>query len=270
MNEAKTEEVKNTLQAILVHDSWVSVYRTSENEHFYDLAFDYLMTVYGPTDADAVLDAGCGTGTKTVHLAKRGYTVVAVDISDSVLDMAREVSAQKGYQDGITYMSEDVTDLSFQDGQFGRILCWGVLMHVPDVEKAIGELARITRPGGTIVVSEGNMRSLQAIGIHSLKKIVQWSHAEIRRTNAGVEYWEETAAGKLVTRQTDIKWLIASFEAHGVHLVERRAGQFTEIFTLLPWRPLRLLVHGFNNFWFRHIRYPGPAFGNLLIFRKAI
>jgi hypothetical protein len=143
-------------------------------------------------------------------------------------------------------------------------------MHVPEVEKAIAELVRITKEGGIIVISEGNVRSIQAVALRWIKSMLGRQRAEVHGTEAGIELWEETSTGKLVTRQTDMGWLIRAFEARGAKLVERRAGQFTEIFTLLPWRQLRLLVHAFNNFWFRHLRYPGPAFGNLLIFRKAI
>jgi hypothetical protein len=37
---------------------------------------------------------------------------------------------------------------------------------------------------------------------------------------------------------------------------------------LLPWRPLRAVVHACNNFWFRWIRWAGPAYGNILVLRR--
>ncbi len=61
-------------------------------------------------------------------------------------------------------------------------------------------------------------------------------------------------------------WLIAEFERNGLRFVRRRAGQFTEIYTILPWRWLRRIVHSFNHAWFRWVRRGGPAFGNLLVF----
>ena len=69
-----------------------------------------------------------------------------------------------------------------------------------------------------------------------------------------------------MTRQADIPWLIAEFERHGLRLSRRRAGQFTEIYTVLPWRWPRRIVHALNHAWFRFIRRGGPAFGNLLVF----
>jgi len=70
------------------------------------------------------------------------------------------------------------------------------------------------------------------------------------------------------TRQADIPWLIREFEKHGLKLRRRRAGQFTEMFILLPWKPLRSLVHAANNLWFRMGGAGGPAFGNLLVFER--
>jgi hypothetical protein len=37
---------------------------------------------------------------------------------------------------------------------------------------------------------------------------------------------------------------------------------------ILPWKPLRSLVHFFNNFWYRFVRFGGPSYGNLLVFRR--
>lgn len=269
MEASREHEVKATLQEMEVHDAWASGFRTSENEPFYELAFDYVARIYGPPGIEPVLDAGCGSGTKTIHLVRRGYPVVAVDISERILEVARRAMAAQGLQERVQHEWQDLTAMSFRDASFARVLCWGVLMHVPEVEKAIAELTRVTRPGGTIIVSEGNARSLQAVALRAVKRLLGRERAEVRRSPAGVEFWEETSSGRLVTRQTDMGWLVGTFRAHGAELVARRAGQFSEIFTLLPWRPLRRLVHLFNNFWFRRIRLPGPAFGNVLVFRKA-
>ena len=262
-----SDEVKSTLQGREVHDGWTRDYRTAENEAFYDLAFDYLATVFGKPDDGLTLDAGCGSSTKTIHLAKRGYRVVAADVSQGILDSGRHAVVARELDTLVTYRWADLTGMEFSTGEFVRVLCWGVLMHVPDVERAVAELARVTRAGGTIVVSEGNMRSVQAVGLRWLKRALGRQRAEVRRVPAGVEFWEDTSAGKLVTRQADIGWLIGAFESHGAKLMERRAGEFSEIYTLVKPKTLRRAIHAFNSFWWR-LRWPGLAFGNLLIFRK--
>ena len=141
-------------------------------------------------------------------------------------------------------------------------------MHVPEVEKAIEELCRVARRGATIVISEGNAWSMEAVGVRWLKRLLGRQRADVRRTPAGIELWEETPTGTLLTRQADVRWLIRTFAVHGVNLVERRAGQFSELFTMLRWKPARQLIHAFNSLWFRKIRIAGPARANLLVFRK--
>ena len=78
-----------SLQAPDIHDGWIRVYRTADNEPFYEWAFDRIAQHLGPPSG-TVLDAGCGTGTKTRHLLARGYVVHGVDVGVSTIDRARQ------------------------------------------------------------------------------------------------------------------------------------------------------------------------------------
>ena len=244
------QEPKSTLQDMEVHSAWVRQFRSGENDPFYSLAFDWIASVFGPPDSAPVVDAGCGSGTKSFELVKRGYRVRAMDFSESILEQA------------------DLTALSLPNASVRRAVCWGVLMHVPDIAAAVGELSRILAPGGTLVISEGNVRSLQAVGLRWLKRLLGRERAEVVHTPAGIEFWEHTSTTRLMTRQSEIPWLVGEFGRHGIELVERRAGQFTEVYMLLPWKPARMLVHAFNSIWFRWIRFAGPAYGNLLVLQR--
>jgi 2-polyprenyl-3-methyl-5-hydroxy-6-metoxy-1,4-benzoquinol methylase len=267
--DAKTrQEPKKTLQSMEVHSSWTQQYRTSENDRFYDMAFDYVAEILGRDSQTDVVDAGCGSAVKSIQLAKRGFRVRALDFSDAILEEGRHAAAAAGYADRITFERADLTDLALESGSAAGVLCWGVLMHVPDIDRAVANLARIVAPGGRLIVSEGNFRSVQSRLLNGLKKVMRRQGRRGTRTAAGVEYWEETSNGKLMTRQADIPWLIAEFEKHGLKLVTRRAGQFSEIYTILPAKPLRRLVHAFNNAWFRCIGFGGPSFANLLVFER--
>jgi 2-polyprenyl-3-methyl-5-hydroxy-6-metoxy-1,4-benzoquinol methylase len=262
-------EPTSTLQAMDVHASWSRQFRSSENDRFYGLAFDYIAGEFGEPALAPVVDAGCGSATKSLHLAKRGFQVQALDFSEAILVEARRESEKAGLADRIEFAQADLTALTLPTAGARRVLCWGVLMHVPAVEKAVAELSRALAPGGTLIVSEGNKRSLQAWSFSALKRLLGRERAEIVHAPAGKEFWEETRTGKLMTRQADIPWLIAEFERHGLRLRERRAGQFTEIYMVLPWRPLRTLVHAFNNFWFRALpSFAGGAYGNILVFDR--
>jgi hypothetical protein len=101
-----------------------------------------------------------------------------------------------------------------------------------------------------------------------IKKVLNRERAEVASVPAGIENWEATAEGRLLTRQAHLKWLVAEFEKHDLRLQKRVAGQFTELYWMVKSPVLKKLVHRFNRSWFQSVKLPGPAFGNILIFRK--
>ena len=266
--QSSSNAVEATLQKPDVHKRWHDAFKTPANAPFYDLAFDHIVNVAGVPEGATFLDAGCGIGDYAVRLAKRGMRVVAVDFAENVLKMARENVERSGLQDRIKIQHENLLSLSFDDEMFDAVLCWGVLMHIPDVERAIAELARVVRRGGVVVISEGNMYSLEATLGWALRRVLGTTRAEVRRPPAGREYWATTSAGVLVTREADIHWLIARFEGAGFTLIRRVAGQFTELYTRASSGVMQALLHRFNGVWFKYLKFPQPAFGNLLMLRK--
>ena len=268
MTDSDSRLVENLLAQPDVHRQWAGGYRTPDNEAFFESAFDLITAELKPPAGATFLDAGCGSCAHTVRLARRGFNVRAVDFSESALEMARGHLKGAGLDERIMLQREDLTRLSFPDASFDYVLCWGVLMHVPDVGRAVSELARVLKPGGRLVVSEGNMNSLEASSLRLLKGALGKEKAEVKETPAGVEFWFERGGGALVTRQANMGWLVGSFESHGVALTRRVAGQFSEAYTIFSAPALKRLVHGFNNFWFRRVKAPGPAFGNILFFEK--
>jgi SAM-dependent methyltransferase len=91
-----------------------------------------------------VLEAGCGPGELAERVqAELGAEVVAIDISPRMVELARArgVDARVG----------DVQEIPFGDGEFDCAVAAWMLYHVPDVPKALGELARVLEPGGRLV-----------------------------------------------------------------------------------------------------------------------
>ncbi len=178
-----------------IHQKWVANYRTPEMQAFYDMAFDKIVSLMNaPRDA-MILDAGCGTCAKSVLLASKGFRVTAVDYSTDALRLAKETVRAYGLEDRIVIKRDNLLGLSFADHSFEYVLCWGVLMHIPDLERALSELARVVKPGGTLVLSEGNVNSLQATALRGLKTLLRRERAEVRRVPAGIEYLEQTDQG---------------------------------------------------------------------------
>ena len=100
-----------------------------------------------PADA-SVLDAGCGTGEITHRLAQMlsRARVLGVDIVDSHLDMARTRCAALGGR--VRFENRSIFDLALPNAHVDLVVCRHVLQAIPHADRAIAELARVTKRGG--------------------------------------------------------------------------------------------------------------------------
>ena len=268
MTNSESVLVENLLARPEMHQQWARDYRTDDNEAFYEQAYDFIVDMLKPAPGATVLDAGCGSCAHSVRLARRGFKVHAVDFSESALNMAQQFVREKGVQDHITLGRESLLELSFPDQSFDYVLCWGVLMHIPEVDRAVAELARVLKPGGALVISEGNKSSLEAVAMRNLKRVLRLDKAQVKETPAGVEYWKEKDGDALVTRQANVNWLIQELDQRGVKLTTRAPGQLSESYRMFSKPFAKRFFHRMNSFWFQRVRWAAPAFGNILIFQK--
>ncbi|RSO41470.1 SAM-dependent methyltransferase [Streptomyces sp. WAC 06725] len=105
-----------------------------------------------------VLEAGCGVGAQTVHLAASspGAHITAVDISAASLARARDRLATRPHAATVHWQQADLTDLPYPDASFDHLFVCFVLEHLPDPAQALTGLRRVLRPGGSITVIEGD------------------------------------------------------------------------------------------------------------------
>lgn len=93
-----------------------------------------------------VLEVGCGWGELAEWVAREtGADVVAVDLSPRMVELARER--------GVDARIGDVQELPFDDDAFDVAIAAWMLYHVPDLDRALAELARVLRPGGRLVAA---------------------------------------------------------------------------------------------------------------------
>lgn len=269
MTGPRPANVKKLLAKPDMHEAWESSYRADENERFYDELFGELFEAVAAPAGSTILDAGCGPGAHSRRLAGMGFRVHAVDFSEAALRMARESLGDEVLAGTVELHREDLVNLSLADESFDYVLCWGVLMHVPDFAGAVAELARVLKPGGTLIVSEANVHSVEAIVLKALRRVLKRGVVRATPTPFGVELWKGSGEDALLIRHTNIGALVRCFEQHGVHVRSRTAGQFSEAYTLVPGAVLKRAVHRINRFWLRRVRDPRPAFGNVLVLRKA-
>lgn len=268
MSVSESKDVEITLQRPGVHQQWEDSFRTAENERFYETAFDYLTQILNAPQGTTILDVGCGPAAHSVRLAKRGYSVIATDFSDTILKEAKLYVQANGQLGNINLHRENLLSLSFPDNSFNYILCWGVLMHIPDVEQAISELTRVLKKGGILIISEGNMHSLQSMIFKNIRLLFDIGNMDIKMVPTGLECWKKTNSGKFLTRQANIKWLTKKLKSNGFKVDKHVSGQFTELYRKCSSPLLKKFIHGFNYFWFQYIKVPYLSYGNILILKK--
>lgn len=99
----------------------------------------------------AVLDCAAGTGEFSLAAAKRAASVLSTDLSQSMLDRAAAKARRAGVTN-ISFADRDITALSDPDGSFDVVIAANVLHLLPEPEKALAELWRVTRPGGRLIL----------------------------------------------------------------------------------------------------------------------
>ncbi len=173
----------------------------------YDVTRDALMPAFGMprfrdevrdaserlalAEGDTVLDLACGHGNFTVALARRvgpNGLVIGVDISSAMLSRAARRVRKAGLAN-VLLVRADALDLPFVDRAFSRVLCAGGLHQMPDLGRALREVARVSAPGARFAAStfaraepEGDVRGwlraragLHVIPVERLQHVLEAS-----------------------------------------------------------------------------------------------
>jgi ubiquinone/menaquinone biosynthesis C-methylase UbiE len=102
-----------------------------------------------------VLDAGCGSGAVTRLIARRVFPeeVVGLDMDPLFIEEARRLAESEGIEN-VRFDIGNIEDLEYDDGSFDLSYCRFVLMHLHDPVKAVSELKRVTKKGGSVTAAE--------------------------------------------------------------------------------------------------------------------
>jgi ubiquinone/menaquinone biosynthesis C-methylase UbiE len=121
-----------------------------------------------------VLEAGCGTGLVLERLRAFAACAIGIDLSRGMLAQARDRSQPVA--------QADLLNLPFPDASFDVVCSFKVLAHVALIGDAIRELARVTRPGGHLVLEFYNRHSLRYL----IKRLKPPSRISARETDEAV------------------------------------------------------------------------------------
>jgi ubiquinone/menaquinone biosynthesis C-methylase UbiE len=115
-----------------------------------------LIDFAGVTDANRVLDVGCGTGSLTFTLADRPQigAITGVDLSSEYIDHA----LRHRIDPRISFQVGDATELPFDDRSFDHTFSLLVLQFIPRPDRAVREMHRVTRSSGTVAAATWDIR----------------------------------------------------------------------------------------------------------------
>jgi len=136
---------------------------------------------------ERVLDLAAGTAVSTAELASSGAWCVAADFS---LGMLRQ-----GLRRGVPMVAADALRLPFADASFDAVCISFGLRNIVDPEAALREMARVTRPGGRLVVCEFSLptwRPFRAVYVNYLMRALPWVARRVSSNPEAYEYLAES------------------------------------------------------------------------------
>jgi len=146
------------------------------HRHFNDFA-NMAVALALPANA-RILDVGCGPGWLSEYFARLGYDVTGIDISDDLIQIARERLARVPYQvDHETplrcrFLTHDIEVQPLAE-KFDAVICYDSLHHLEDEEKAFTHLAAMLDIGGLLFVLEGRMPSAGSATEEALREFMR-------------------------------------------------------------------------------------------------
>jgi demethylmenaquinone methyltransferase/2-methoxy-6-polyprenyl-1,4-benzoquinol methylase len=177
---------------------------------------------------ERVLDLAAGTGMSSQPFARAGAQVVAADFSPGML------AAGRRHRPGLSFTAADAVRLPFRDAGFDLATCSFGLRNVTDVDRALRELARVTRPGGRLVLCEFSrprwpvLRLLYGAhlryGLPLVARLASSNPVAYRYLSESIGAWPDQAglaARIAVTGWADVHWRDLSGGIVAVHLATR-------------------------------------------------
>jgi len=125
-----------------------------------------------PETGATVLDIGCGPGEMAADLAKRGWCVHGIDISSSMIDIARgNVRSALGDDNDVALDVGDIENLSFPDAFFDAVVCAGVIEYLDGDEAWAREILRVLKPGGLLVINVTNRWAVRRWSLPVMERV---------------------------------------------------------------------------------------------------
>lgn len=112
-----------------------------------------IKTVNSVLPSGKILDVGCGTGSLVLKLARKGYQVVGVDISDSCIKITKNRIKKEGLTKSVSVSIGSATKINLPDSSVDGVIAGEVLEHLKDDVAAVREFSRVLKPGGVCIIT---------------------------------------------------------------------------------------------------------------------
>ncbi|TRZ50666.1 methyltransferase domain-containing protein [bacterium] len=161
------QQSSNKAQEVLVREhfenhavDWQSIYQENDFSSFIIQQRQYYTFKYidslGLMPGSRILDLGCGAGLNSVKLLQRGFSVVGIDVSDNMLDLARKNCLEAGSPADATFQLGNAEELDFPDDSFDAVVAMGLIEYLKWDRWALQEMHRVLKPGGYLIVTVPN------------------------------------------------------------------------------------------------------------------
>ena len=139
------ERARDDDEARAYYDDFSGWYERGRGRGYHAMLDDIEVEIARPfAEGGRILELGCGTGLILQRLAPLAREAVGIDVSPGMIAKARER--------GLDVRVGSVTDLDLDDDSFDLVYSFKVLAHVRDIERALSEAVRFTRPRGHLLL----------------------------------------------------------------------------------------------------------------------
>jgi ubiquinone/menaquinone biosynthesis C-methylase UbiE len=129
---------------------WSRLYRVADGSTYHFHVRRRRVLELLPERLGRVADVGCGPGVMVEAVIERGGTFDGVDLSP---EMVREAEGRFGHIGGVSFRQGNIESLDLSDGHYDQVICMAVIEYLKTPDRAMAEIARILRPGGTAIVT---------------------------------------------------------------------------------------------------------------------
>ena len=128
-----------------------------------------------PSSSDTALDVACGPGVLACAMARYVRHARGIDLTPAMLEQARRTQQEQGVGN-IVWDQGDVTAMPYADAQFDIVTCRFAVHHFPEPLRVLGEMRRVCRPGGRIVIADSAPAASKADAFNAMEKLRDPSH----------------------------------------------------------------------------------------------